>query len=91
MDQAYQLRMTSIAFPSVIKFYELFLCKIFLIFKIGTGQIGLDPNKVCESMINAASERLHKYKMDVLFVIYASGGSGKTSHEVIFSFIDLVF
>jgi hypothetical protein len=40
--------------------------------KIGTGQLGLDPFFVCEAMISAASERLHRYKIDVLFVIYSS-------------------
>jgi O-acetyl-ADP-ribose deacetylase (regulator of RNase III) len=45
------------------------------IFKIGTGTIGLDANKVCEAMISAASECLHQYKMDVIFVIYQSSGS----------------
>jgi len=40
--------------------------------KIGSGQLGLDPFFVCETMISAASERLHQFKMDVLFVIYSS-------------------
>ncbi|CAF3313561.1 unnamed protein product [Rotaria socialis] len=46
---------------------------------IGTGQLGLDPAFVCEAMISAASERLHQYKMDVLFVIYSS--TGLNSHH----------
>jgi len=52
-----------------------FISNLHLILKIGTGKIGLDTYKVCESMISAASERLHRYKMDVLFVIYPSSGS----------------
>jgi hypothetical protein len=40
--------------------------------KIGSGQLGLDPFFVCETMISAASERLHQFKIDVLFVIYSS-------------------
>jgi len=40
--------------------------------KIGSGQLGLDPFFVCETMISAASERLHQFKMDVFFVIYSS-------------------
>ncbi|CAF0967945.1 unnamed protein product [Rotaria sordida] len=39
---------------------------------IGTGQLGLDPAFVCEAMINAASDCLHQYKIDVIFVIYPS-------------------
>ncbi|CAF1185528.1 unnamed protein product [Rotaria sordida] len=39
---------------------------------IGTGMIGLDPNKVCESMVMTAIEHLNKCTMDVLFVIYPS-------------------
>jgi hypothetical protein len=33
-------------------------------------------------MIGAASERLHKYKMDVLFVIYPSSESEQKSYQV---------
>jgi hypothetical protein len=63
-----------------------------LIIKIGTGTIGLDANKVCEAMFQAASERLHQYKMDVLFVIYPS--SGADQHREPFnvnSFINLFY
>lgn len=42
--------------------------------KIGTGQLGLDPSLVCEAMISAAVERLHRLKMHVVFVIYPSTG-----------------
>jgi len=85
--------MTSISFPPVRLFNYLFLYKILLIFKIGTGKIGFDPNKVCESMINAASECLHKYKMDVLFVIYPSTGNdnNQQSYQVILFFINQFF
>jgi hypothetical protein len=64
--------------------------KLNLIFKIGTGRIGLDPNKVCELMINTASECLHKYKIDVLFIIYRSSGNdhNQQSYQVILCFIN---
>ncbi|CAM4861251.1 unnamed protein product [Rotaria socialis] len=39
---------------------------------IGTGKIGLDPNKVCEFMIMAANKYLQQHKLDVMFVIYSS-------------------
>jgi hypothetical protein len=85
--------MTSISFPPVIKFHSFFYWKISLIFKIGTGKIGLDPIKVCESMISAASECLHKYKMDVVFVIYRSSGNdhNQQSYQVILFFINRFF
>ncbi|CAF0723972.1 unnamed protein product [Adineta steineri] len=40
---------------------------------IGTGEIGLSTAKVCEAMVGAASERLHRCTLDVIFVIYSSG------------------
>ncbi len=63
-----------------------------MISKIGTGLIGLNPDKVSESMISAASECLHHYKMDVSFVIYPSRKSNdpnEQSYQVIVFFIDL--
>ena len=77
--------MKSISFPSVIKFEYLFIWKTLSIFKIGTGEIGLDVKKVCESMISAASECLHQYTMDVLFVLYTSSGRqhNQDSYQVI--------
>ncbi|CAF4131196.1 unnamed protein product [Rotaria sp. Silwood2] len=47
---------------------------------IGTGKIGLDPYKVCETMVMAACEPLHKCKMDVLFVIYPSTKPNNGQH-----------
>ncbi|CAF1221473.1 unnamed protein product [Adineta ricciae] len=37
---------------------------------IGTGELNLDPLFVCEALIGAASERLHQYQMNVIFVVY---------------------
>ncbi|CAF1183219.1 unnamed protein product, partial [Didymodactylos carnosus] len=37
---------------------------------IGTGSIGCDSFLVAEAMIGAASERLHKYEMNVIYAIY---------------------
>ena len=65
--------------------YYYFIYKTLLIFEVGTGEIGLDVNKVSEAMISAASECLHKYKMDVTFVIYSSSAStdNRPSYRVI--------
>lgn len=41
-----------------------------MIQKVGTGQLGLDPGFVCESMISSAREYLNQHKIDVKFVIY---------------------
>jgi hypothetical protein len=67
--------------------------KTILISKIGTGKIGLDPNKVSQTMINAANECLQHNQMDVLFVIHSSGRSNdpnEQSYQVISFFIDLI-
>ncbi len=44
-------------------------------------------------MVNAASDCLHKYKMDVLFVIYPSSRNdhNQQSYQVILIFINLFF
>jgi hypothetical protein len=41
-------------------------------------------------MINTASECLHKYKIDVLFIIYRSSGNdhNQQSYQVILCFIN---
>ena len=59
--------------------------------KIGTGQLGLDPAFVCEAMISAASERLHQYKMNVLFVIYQSSRVNNDDECYQVSLKDLLF
>ncbi|CAF4554552.1 unnamed protein product, partial [Rotaria sp. Silwood1] len=57
---------------------------------VGTGNIGLNPHQVCESMMTAASERLRTCKMDVLFVIYPSTQSNhdRYSYSIFRAYLD---
>ncbi|UJR14273.1 hypothetical protein I4U23_001263 [Adineta vaga] len=57
---------------------------------IGTGQIGLDTQHVCEAMIDASNKTLQKCTMNVLFVLYPSKETkyNDKSYQVFRSYLD---
>ena len=65
----------------------------YCLFEIGTGQLGLEPDLVCEAMISAASEQLHQCQLDVIFVIYPITGIKEEDecYQVLFWFFFVDF